>query len=591
MGLSETATQIILVKADTSQAKADLKSLRGVEKAAAKERLAELEQTNKGIDASIARWAKIAAGAAAAVGAFKLAQHAAKSYLEDVRLQAAAGSANIDRLRDATLGLVEADNLLAFAGKAQAGVWRLNQEEMETVLHGAVALRKTMGTELNPTIDKLTEAIAKGSTRALKEFGIEAKDKQDALKQLSAMYRGLGGDAGLAGDGIEAATVKWKDAIDDLIGALGELVMAMEPIIRGAATMAQGVAGATTSSDWILQAMGRGELGQDNMMKYRALMDRREQAQKSSEALVNNQRMKMNASAVADAFMEGFTKRVVHKMGGRVSNGNVGDSGDPLAAINALAAGGGGLGSAFGNTFAYARDQRAGFQAANAAGQQGASAQAQLAGLDRTNKSIEEFTARMEDVLRMEEMVAARRQSMLQAIFGPVDQFNVYAAGFQLLQSAATSAFDAWITGSMTIGQAIKRAIAEGLRAIAVQMLVESLKHLAYAAGNAAFGNFAGAGAHLKSAALFGAGAVAAGVAARQMGAGQGAGVGGGGYSPSAGSYLGGGSNGHTGGTSNTVIYVTGDAYRMSQAEREHRISDAARRGQQKRSSNVVAHS
>lgn len=593
MGLDSTVQQLILVKGNTDDAKAAIRSLRGVEKQMAKERLAEIEQHNKGIESQIAMWGKVAIGIGAAVGAFKLAQHAAKSYLEDVRLQAAAGSANLERLQKATNGLVEADNLLAFAGKAQAGVWRLNQQEMETVLQGAMALRKTMGVELNPTIDKLTEAIAKGSTRALKEFGIEAKDKQDALGQLSKMYRGLGGDASLAGDGIEAASVKWKDAIDDLIGALGQLVTALEPVIRGAANVASTAAEAATSSDWILQAMGRGELGTKNQQLYRQLMDRREQAQASVEAMGANQRLKANAFAVADVFMDAFREQAVKRVrgGGRASGGGGGDPGDPVGAVMAAGGGASRLGAAFQNTFLYAGNQRLGFQNASMAASEGAAAQGQLAALDETNKAIEQFTLQMEQAARIEEMVKQRRQSMLESIFGPVGQFNAYAAGFQILQSAAASAFDAWITGSQSLGEAIKHAIAEGLRAMAIQMLMESIKHLAFAAGNAAFGNFAGAGAHLKSAALFGAGAIAVGAAAKQMGAGSGYSAGGSVPSgTSAGGYLGSSGGSGTPQTSNTVIYVTGDAYRMSQAEREHRISDAARRGQQKRSSNVVAH-
>src|SRR3990167_275561 len=176
MGLGDLTSKVLIsVKADTSQAKSELRSLRGVEKQAATERLRELEQQNAGIDKSIAMWAKAGLAIGGLALAYKGLSSAAKAYMEDQRLTAAAAGANIDRLRKATMGLVEQDHLLAFAGKAMHGVWKLNQQEMEVVLRGAMALRKTMGVELQPTVEKLTEAVAKGSTRALKEFGIEAR--------------------------------------------------------------------------------------------------------------------------------------------------------------------------------------------------------------------------------------------------------------------------------------------------------------------------------------------------------------------------------------------------------------------------------
>jgi hypothetical protein len=200
MGLSEVVKTLILVKADTSDAKAQLRSLRGEEKKAAQERLSETEKANRSIEDQIRSFTKATATIGAVVVAYKAAQAAAKAYLEDVRLEASAAGADLDRLKAATHGLVEADTLLSFAGKAMNGTWRLTQQEMETVLQGAMALRKTMGVELQPTVEALTEAIAKGNTKALREFGIEAKDKKGVLEELRSGYARLGGDVTLAGD-------------------------------------------------------------------------------------------------------------------------------------------------------------------------------------------------------------------------------------------------------------------------------------------------------------------------------------------------------------------------------------------------------
>jgi hypothetical protein len=230
VGLSDVKA-LITVKADTSQAKAEMRSLRGEERKRHQALLDEMGAQNRKIDEQIAFWGKMAIGVGATVAAFKLAQVAAKSYLEDVRLESAAAGANLGGLQRATRGLVEADTLLAFAGKSMNGVWKLNQAEMETVLNGAMALRKTMGVELQPTVEALTEAIAKGNTRSLKEFGIEAKDKQGVLKALGGAWAKTGGDVALAGDEFVAANVAVTDSFDDIKGKLGEMVLSLAPAI------------------------------------------------------------------------------------------------------------------------------------------------------------------------------------------------------------------------------------------------------------------------------------------------------------------------------------------------------------------------
>src|SRR5690606_6398865 len=100
----------------------------------------------------IAMWGKVAVGVTALGVAFKGVQASFRNYAEDARLRGAAAGASIEGLRKATAGLVREDELLRFAGQAQHGIWKLNQEEMERVLLGARALSKHMGTELQPTI-------------------------------------------------------------------------------------------------------------------------------------------------------------------------------------------------------------------------------------------------------------------------------------------------------------------------------------------------------------------------------------------------------------------------------------------------------
>lgn len=110
--------------------------------------------------------------------------------------------------------------------------------------------------------------------------------------------------------------------------------------------------------------------------------------------------------------------------------------------------------------------------------------------------------------------------SFLEETFGKVGEFDLYKKAFDGLTSATTSAFHAWVTGSESLGNAFKKSVATALEAMGAQMLIESLKHAAYAIGSVAFYDYAGAAAHTAAAAEFAAGALAAGVAARALGGG-----------------------------------------------------------------------
>lgn len=127
--------------------------------------------------------------------------------------------------------------------------------------------------------------------------------------------------------------------------------------------------------------------------------------------------------------------------------------------------------------------------------------------------------------------IAGAQESQLSQMFGPLSEFNAYATAFDTLSGAIGSALSAWIDGSMSAGKAFKAFIAEAVKGLAVQMTIEALKHGAYAIGNLAMGNFAGAAMHGKAAAGFAAGALVASVAAKGLHSGGSAPAVGGGYS------------------------------------------------------------
>ena len=128
----------------------------------------------------------------------------------------------------------------------------------------------------------------------------------------------------------------------------------------------------------------------------------------------------------------------------------------------------------------------------------------------------------------------AKDQSFMEQTFGKLGEVDLYKSAFDGLTGAVTSGYNAMIDGTMSFGAAFKKSIADALKALGGQMLVESLKETAYGIRDLANYNYGGAALHFKSAAGFAVGAVAAGVVSSQLGGGGGASApGGGGSAPS----------------------------------------------------------
>lgn len=149
-----------------------------------------------------------------------------------------------------------------------------------------------------------------------------------------------------------------------------------------------------------------------------------------------------------------------------------------------------------------------------------------------------------------------KQSSWMEKTFGPVGQFDAYASAFQGFTGAVTSSYEAIVTGSESAGKAFKKAIASAVMATGAQALVEGLKESAWALGSLAIGNMGAAATHGLAAAKWGAVAVAAGLAARSLGAGGGASS-----APSSGSApnVSGSGGGGPAGRNITIVY--GDSY------------------------------
>ncbi len=555
-------------KADTSDMKAKLKELQGIEKERAQQQLKDATSVNASYDGYIDKLGKVGL-AIDTVGKFVgAAQAGFKAYAENLRLTTAAGKVDIDRLALAAQGLRTQHELLTFAAQSQSAMVKLNQEQLETAQKAMVALTRA-GFDQEEVTKKVTDAIIKLNVGGLDDFGIKVdKGNNDVatfnnlMAELGKRANGVDQGMGTAAEGVQRVGVTMNDAMDKMKQALGALVVAMAPLLdalaRAVGLIADIAIGSTQEVNWIdgaNKALGTNAISRDKDLNINSML--------------------------------GLNKATASPTGGI----------DPLAALGSIW--GSGPGDAWGNeqlggkvgaflenakkdyddwkkknklsdkeleelAIAEARRALAPYYAAaelrERAALDKASAQASGYGdwrissrddgwmadvygfdLEAQQKKLD-AAGRDESSRggRYDKFNAGQSQSKLAEMFGPLEDFNAYATAFGMLTGSVTSAMDAWITGSMSAGQAVKKFLADALKGLASQMAVEALKHGAYAIGSLAFGDFRGAGQHAAAAAAFGGAAAAAAVASKSLG--------GGGANASAGA--GGGSAGANGGVS-----------------------------------------
>lgn len=140
--------------------------------------------------------------------------------------------------------------------------------------------------------------------------------------------------------------------------------------------------------------------------------------------------------------------------------------------------------------------------------------------MERTMALTKEWRAELE-------ATRASRTGALEALFGPIEEFDAYKQSFEALGgvfSAFTAGigagYEALVTGQGSVIGAIKATAAAGIMARGKQSIIEAASQTALGFGALAIGSPTAA-AHFKSAALHGAVAIAAGAAASALGAGS----------------------------------------------------------------------
>lgn len=520
-------------KADTSQMRREIKKLSSEQKKAAKEQLERMEEENRALDDKIETWGKVGLAIGATAGAYMAAADAAEFYQRRTRLAAASSTIDINKLQQASKGLVDQTRLLELSAAAVNGTFKLSQGQLEDVVRGAVALRAE-GKDLTHTLERVQQAVTEGTVEPLKELGLIIKGSENdtqqglnaAIKALREEADKMGGSMNLAGDEFDQASVKLKDSLDEIKEAAGKVAVALTPIVNMIASMANAVV-----------RLGKviSELNENELVKTASRMFSGTGFR--GAALAEGARMARNPSAFWSAgdiargqipgagYFGGVASGFAGSLGifgpGTASNQNAPTGGagasDPYQFGGRVIRGGIGNGLQISSYGAQSFGGPGGFvteTGARIAGQQG---NPELdAYFEAVNKAV---------ALRAQH---DKEQSILSQLFGTPAEIDAQAQALAAFGGAVdgfVGAFgagvDALITGSESFGEAFKKAIGESARGLAVEFAMQSLRHSLFAIGSLAFGNFASAGAHAKAAAGYAVGAGAVGYLARELGAGQ----------------------------------------------------------------------
>lgn len=605
MGLGEIAQlamqTILQLKVDNTDLKQKLKEVGEAEKAAVRDTIASNDARNKSIDEWVGRLTKVNVAIAGVTKVVELGRQAWSAFEEHQRLTAASGDASLGRLRAASHGLRNDMDLLRLAAVANQATFKLSEDQLDNAARAMIAFERA-GVQGAKATEKVREAILKGNIEPLKELGVNLDAAQGKGAQFAQLMQVLGEKAAGAGaatatssESFKRAGVEWDNAMNKMQVAIGGLVAALAPLLSALAKAVGLIADVVGAAGGVIGTLSDAmSLSDDarriaqNLPNYidaeiQAALDREAGRQAERTAASEEAEARFRASLAEDP-NAGWTERAAKVWRKHTRNTPKRGRGGGGGEWSVLDHGGvviDELGEEIEPLYRGEREVRRG---ADWAGRPlGFSTDVGRGVSDRVAPAIVDLSEGVAGLSKMAEQFRhAGTQSLLEQVLGPIDQFDAYAEGFGVLSGTLQAGFDAWVSGSASAGEAMKKFFASAISGVASNMFAKSLEHGAYALGSLAFGDMIGAKKHGIAAAAFGAGSAVVGALARtvntSMAAPAASAGAGGGASTGAGGGGGGG-----GGTHVTVVIsdssgddspraraaATARAYRRAQRELE----------------------
>jgi hypothetical protein len=501
--------------------------------------------------------ANLGVAVSAVTSAFKIASGMAEHFLERTQLSMAGSKFSIDELKKASDGLISNMDLLRLSAAAANTDFKITQEQLNTVARYMIVLRSE-GNKASEVMDRVTQSIVEGNSRALKDFGEIIEGSTGKLSTHTAILEEMdkrvvaaGGNIKIAGKEYMVAGVEMTDAMDELKSSLGELAAELAPAIKALAELVVGVIRTAKTIARYMPGTSATRLAKRRLAAYELSESARNATSEQRSFIAGILGMRIPTGRTGrglggeamtpfgPAEYSGLTARVMAPVI-RALNNNTKATNN-----NTRSRGGGGRMMLGGNI--------APTDVSTATGAPSFDLGGELAQYPGELEKLRYEEGVISDQIAAERAAAklAGGRSYLQDMFGPLEEFKLYQNAFATLQGAAAQAFQAWMDGSKSVSKAFKDMLRTILKGLATQMLSESLKHAAMAIGSVAMRDYEGAKSHGLAAAAFAAGAVTIGTYARATGGGGGGAVAG---ATSAASGIGGGGVGVGQTTANIFI-------------------------------------
>lgn len=593
-----TKRVLMVYKADTASAQADIKKLSLTQKEHASALKKDLDAQNVGLEAQIGKYAKYAAQAAAAYGAIKVGLDSMEFFYERQELREKAQGHSIDDLKTATRGLRSETELLKLAQAANNGVMKASSGEL-VVLAQAMDVFEDRGHDATKVMADFHEFLQTGKAKALKDYGLQIDEARGSAAQFTQVMQQLGvvskQQAAIetdARDKWDQSKIAMADTIAQLRESGGALVAEWQPALIGIAELLrksaegwglifQGIKdGIASLPEWYTHARATEELNekikgqQIEIRRQHELMNETmaERARLDAELLDMERRIalsfvsmmtpewqqrmmgvgKFMGTGIAAGMQSGMSK-FLGALG--ITSGVVHLDEKEMAAIAAegekaaaaLKGGKGGGGAAI--KVAVEVDtplldkmlkEMEVWDRWKADFIEDLNVKASVAAADaitsRSNADIKEIKMTAQETAdAYQQFNAGRTQSVFREMFGDPEEINLYASGFNMLKDASVAAFQAVMTGSMSAGAAFKKMMASQMMTLASSMFGRSIYEAAAALGSLAGMDYRGAAAHGAAAAKYAAGAILLGSISAAMGGGGSAATGGAGGNASVG--------------------------------------------------------
>jgi hypothetical protein len=517
MGLFDVAGRVIAhFEGDASDLKAEIGKVTDAQKKLTREVQSGAEAQTKSLSQQVISFGKVAAGIAAAAGAFKVLQEASKVYAKQAQLEGAAVGANIERIQGAAGGLLTGYQSLQFAAKALNSDFKLSQREMEQTTRFMVVLRN-QGHDLEGVYTDVSKALVENNVEGLKKYGIAIgnvndplKRHEEILKRIAAENEAAGKSIFRAGDEAATAGVAWEDAIHRLMVALGELATALAPVIK---VLADAIGK-------VVELINRTNAGVDRALGVQGSIKRFQELEKQITDLQRLEAFGFGKSQHADELRrrierdkDEFTQlRYQAQFRPEIRGPFIGPQEAPAAASPQVAAAAQTLADAVVKQIEFTRRQHGFTPQENRTRDLLESVGGP--GLDLSIPDIPNVPPPPQGAVNV-------RPEMVEGFQQIVEGSELATQSLDALASAGAAAFTALVTGSESFSVAFRKAIGNSLLAVGSQLTVEAIKNGVFALGSLAVGDYAGARGYAIAAAQATAGALAVGVLARALGAGQ----------------------------------------------------------------------